>query len=245
MSTIDPRDRLIVALDVRDVAAARQMVQALEGTVTFFKVGLVLQLAEGVEDFIRELIGSGKKVFLDYKYYDIPETLRKAVARASRLGVSFLTIHGSSQLMKSAVEAKGTSDLKLLTVTVLTGMDAEDMAEMGYTKHTVEDLVLFRARKALAAGCDGVVTSGHEAQRIREISREKLLIVVPGIRPGGYPADDQKRRTTPSDAILAGADYLVVGRPITEPQGDLAPAESARQFLTEMQAAFDQRYAIA
>jgi len=244
MSAVSTPDRLIVALDVADIAAARRMVEALNGTVTFFKVGLTLQLAEGVESFIRELIASGKKVFLDYKYYDISETLRKAVGRAARLGVSFLTIHGSSQLMKSAVAAKGDSELKLLTVTVLTSMDADDMAEMGYTMHTVEELVLFRAQKALEAGCDGVIASGHETRQIKEISRDKLLVITPGIRPGGYPEDDQKRRSTASQAILAGADYLVVGRPITEPQDGLTPAESARQFIAEMQAAFDQRYAV-
>ena len=245
MNTISPRERLIVALDVADIPAARRMVEALDGTVSFFKVGLALQLAEGVESFIRELIGSGKKVFLDYKYYDISETLRKAVGRAAGLGVSFLTIHGSSQLMKSAVEAKGASDLKLFTVTVLTSMDADDMAEMGYTKHTVEDLVLFRARKALEAGCDGVIASGHEARQIKEISRDKLLVITPGIRPEGYPSDDQKRRNTAGQAILAGADYLVVGRPITSPQGGGSPAQSAEEFVKEMQAAFDQRYAVA
>ena len=233
---IDARDRLILALDVRDIDEAREMIRCLEGVVTFYKIGLTLQLAAGVEDLIRSLIAQGKRVFLDYKYYDVPETLRKAVSRASELGVSFLTIHGPSNLIRGAVEGKGSRDLKLFTVTVLTSLDAADMAEMGYTQHSVEELVLFRAGKALAAGCDGVIASGREAGRIKEISRNKLLVVTPGIRPEGYPDDDQKRKVTARDAILAGADYLVIGRPIT---GAADPRQVAQDFLREMQDAFD------
>src|SRR6185436_10225104 len=158
------------------------------------------------EDFIRSLIKEGKRVFLDYKYYDISETLKKTVARASELGVSFLTIHGPSVLIRAAVEGRGTSNLKLFTVTVLTSLDAGDIAEMGYTSHTPEQLVIFRAKKALEAGCDGVIASGLEAKQIKELSRDKLLVITPGIRPDGYPDDDQKRKTTPRDAVLAGAD---------------------------------------
>ena len=230
-------DRLIVALDLPDIASARQMVRTLDGVATFFKIGLALQLAEGVEDFIRSLIGEGKKVFLDYKYYDISETLRKAVGRAASLGVSFLTIHGPSALIRAAVEAKGSSDLKLFTVTVLTSMDAGDIAEMGYTNHSVEELVLFRAKKALEAGCDGTISSGLEARKIKELSRGKLLVVTPGIRPEGYGPDDQKRRATPSWAIQEGADYLVVGRPIIEAK-DATPREAAARILEEMELAF-------
>ncbi len=233
----DARDRLIVALDVADIAAAKKMVAELEGSVNFFKIGLVLQLAPGVEDFVRSLIAEGKKVFLDYKYYDISETLKKAVARAAGLGVSFLTIHGPSNLIRGAVEGRGNSGLKLFTVTILTSLDAGDMAEMGYTNHSIEELVLFRAKKALEAGCDGVIASGLEAHKIKELSKGKLLVVTPGIRPDGYGPDDQKRRTTPRDAILAGADYLVIGRPITNPV-DTSPREAADKILIEMQSAF-------
>jgi len=204
--------------------------------LSFFKIGLTLQLASGVEDLIRSLIGNGKKVFLDYKYYDVPETLRKAVSRAAKLGVSFLTIHGPSELIRSAVESKAQSILKLFTVTVLTSMDANDIAEMGYTNHSVEELVLFRARKALEAGCDGVIASGHEAEKIKELSGNHLLLVTPGIRPADYPQDDQKRRTTAMSAISAGADYLVIGRPITDAAN---PRQAAERFLQEMQEAFD------
>ena len=238
MSRIDARDRLIVALDVADSAAAKAMVRDLEGVATFFKIGLTLQLATGAEDLIRRLIDEGKQVFLDYKYYDISETLKKAVRRAAGLGVSFLTIHGPSNLIRAAVEGRGESPLKLFTVTVLTSLDAGDMAEMGYTRHSVEELVLFRAGKALEAGCDGVIASGLETRAIKELSRDKLLVVTPGIRPEGYGPDDQKRRTTPRQAITEGADYLVIGRPITEPTGT-SPRHAAQQILDEMQSAFD------
>jgi orotidine-5'-phosphate decarboxylase len=242
---IDARERLIVALDLPTLDAAKKVVDELEGVVDFFKVGLALQLADGVGDFIRSLIETrGKRVFLDYKYYDISETLKKAVARAAELGVAFLTIHGSSVLIKAAVEGRGKTNLKLFTVTVLTSLDAGDIAEMGYTNHTVEQLVLFRAGKALEAGCDGVIASGREAQKIKELSGGKLLVVTPGIRPEGYPQDDQKRVTTPRDAILAGADYLVIGRPIAEATRS-SRREAAEQTLSEMQAAFDERTSAA
>ncbi len=237
MGAIQAKDRLIVALDVKDIAAARAVVDQLDGVADFFKVGLTLQLAAGVEDFIRSLIKEGKRVFLDYKYYDIGETLKKTVARASELGVSFLTIHGPSVLIRAAVEGRGTSDLKLFTVTVLTSLDAGDIAEMGYTNHTPEELVLFRAKKALDAGCDGVIASGLEAKQIKALSQGKLLLITPGIRPDGYPEDDQKRKTTPHDAVSAGADYLVVGRPITGAK-DLRVA--TQEIVAQMQAAFDE-----
>jgi len=235
---IDASERLIVALDLPHVPAARAMVQVLEGAVTFYKIGLSLQLATGVDDLLRSLIRDGKKVFLDYKYYDVPETLKKAVARAAETGAAFLTIHGSSNLIRGAVEGRGTSALKLFTVTVLTSMDAGDIAEMGYTQHSVEELVLFRAQKALQAGCDGVIASGHEARKIKEISKDRLLVVTPGIRDDDSPKDDQKRRVTAKDAILAGADYLVIGRPITAAAN---PRSEAERLLREMQTAFEER----
>ncbi len=238
MPTIDARDRLILALDLPGVEESRRMVESLEGQVHFFKIGLALQLAPGVESLIRSLIDEGKKVFLDYKYYDVPETLRKAVSRASKLGVSFLTIHGSSSLIRGAVEGRGDSPLKLFTVTVLTAMDAGDIAELGYTNHSVEELVLFRAKKALEAGCDGVIASGLEAEKIKAITGNRLLVVTPGIRPEDYPGDDQKRRVTAAGAIQAGADYLVIGRPIADAAD---PAKAAESFLREMQTAFDAK----
>lgn len=248
MPTIPARERLILALDVPDIDAARAMVTTLDGLVDFFKVGLTLQLAPGAERFIHELLNERKRVFLDYKYYDIPETVYKAVERAAELGVTFLTVHGPGSTMRKAAEGRTAGnlrrrregELKLFTVTVLTSMDAGDMSEMGYTSHSVEQLVLFRARKALEAGCDGVIASGREARQIKEMS-ETLLVVTPGIRQDGSPGDDQKRRTTPGDAILAGADYLVVGRPITVPDLHATPRQAAEAVLGEMQQAFDKR----
>jgi len=235
---VDAKDRLIVALDLDSIEEAKSIVTRLDGVVSFFKIGLTLQLAPGVEDFIRSLINLHNRVFLDYKYYDIPETLTKAVARAADLGVDFLTVHGSSRLIKGAVKGKGNSRLKLLTVTVLTSMEANDMAEMGYSCISIKDLVLARARNACEAGSDGVVASGLEAKAIREVLHDNLLIVTPGIRPDGYPEDDQKRKVTPQQAIAAGADYLVVGRPILD-----APdaRTAAALFLKDMQAEFDRR----
>jgi orotidine-5'-phosphate decarboxylase len=238
---IDAKDRLIVALDL-EIENAKRLIRDLDGLVDFFKIGLSLQLAEGIDDFISELLMARKRVFLDYKYYDVPETLTKAVARASRRGVTFLTVHGSSNLMKTAVQAKAGTSLKLFTVTVLTSMDAEDIAELGYTNHSVEQLVLFRAKKALEAGCDGVIASGLEAKQIKELTSHHLLVVTPGIREPDYPKDDQKRRSTASDAVMAGADYLVVGRPIYDA---VNPREKAKEFLAEMQDAFDSRPAIS
>ena len=206
---IKAKERLIVALDLESAEQARATADALDGVVEFFKIGLTLQLAPGIETLIRDLIQRKKKVFLDYKYYDIAATLTKAVSRAVDLGVSFLTIHGTTQCIRGAIKGRGSSDLKLLVVTVLTSHDKADMLELGYTQQSVEDLVLYRARKALEAGCDGVIASGQEAQAIRELSNQlgkSLLVVTPGIRPDGYPEDDQKRKTTPTQAIAAGAD---------------------------------------
>lgn len=237
MTRIDAKERLIVALDLADVDSAKRMVQQLEGVAVFFKVGLSLQLAPGVEDLIHWLISNNKKVFLDYKYYDVPETVKKAVSQAARLGISFLTIHGTADIIKAAIQGKSGSNLKLFTVTVLTSMESSDLAEMGYVNTTVEEMVLFRARKALEAGSDGVITSGREARKIKEACGDNLLVVTPGIRPDGYPEDDQKRKVTATEAILAGADYLVIGRPIThEPD----PRKAAQTILEQMQQAFDR-----
>lgn len=235
MAEINARERLIVALDLPDVATARRVIERLDRHVDFFKVGLSLQLAVGVEGLIQSLLDSGKKLFLDYKYYDIPETLTKAVSQAARRGVTFLTIHGSSSLIKAAVKGRGDSGMKLFTVTALTSWDQSDLLEMGYSNHTVEQLVVFRAKMALNAGCDGVIASGQEAKAIKALS-DKLLVITPGIRPDGSREDDQKRRTTPRDAIRAGADYLVIGRPITEAP---EPLDATEKILSEMQDAYD------
>ena len=242
MNRIDAKERLIVALDLESAEKARAMADALAGVVNFFKIGLTLQLAPGIEALVRDLIQQRKKkVFLDYKYYDIAPTLTKAVSRAVDLGVSFLTVHGTGECIRGAMKGRGGSGLKILIVTVLTSHDKADMDELGYTNQTVEELVLHRAKKALQAGCDGVVASGQEAESIKNLANQlgkSILVVTPGIRPDGYPEDDQKRRTTPTQAIMAGADYLVLGRPITDASD---PRTAAANILAEMQAAFDQR----
>lgn len=229
----DVRDRLIVALDFDSADRAMRLVEQLEGLVSFFKVGIELQLAEGMKP-VNYLISLRKKVFLDLKYFDVPETVERAVQRAASLGVTFLTIHGNGRNIEAAVRGRGDADLKLLAVTVLTSLDAYDIQDLGFNC-SVEELVVFRARKALEAGCDGVIASGLEAARIREIAGSKLLIVAPGIRPRGMPKQDQKRVVSPGDAIMAGADYLVVGRPITA-QSD--PRAAAERVIDEMEDAF-------
>jgi len=178
-----------------------------------------------------------KRVFLDLKYFDVPETVELAVRCATSLGVGFLTIHGNVRNMQAAVKGRGNSNLKLLAVTVLTSYDASDIREPG-CEGSVEELVLFRAQKALETGCDGVVASGQEAKKIRQLAGKKLLIVTPGIRPSGAPKQDQKRAVTPREAILAGADYLVVGRPIA---ADPSPRRAAERIRDEMQAAMQEQ----
>ena len=237
--SVDAKERLIVALDFDSSQRAFDLVEKLEGLVSFFKVGIELQLAEGMSP-AKYLLEKGKKVFLDLKYYDVPETVSRAVQHAASLRVNFLTIHGNGPNVRAAIEGRrnaGATDLKLLSVTVLTSLDAEDIREMGYPV-SVEELVLQRVDQALKAGCDGVIASGQEAKRIKEATGDKLLIITPGIRPERVPAQDQKRAVQPKEAVMAGADYLVVGRPITNPtSGDERGA--AQSILREMQDAWD------
>ena len=235
MTHIDARQRLIVALDVESIDDARALVNELDGLVSFYKIGLWLQLVAGVNDFVHELIKSGNRVFIDYKHFDVPETMRRAVENAAAMGVSFLTVHGVGDIVAAAVEGRGTSDLKVLTVTVLTSLDAKDINDMGY-ECSVEELVLHRARKASEAGCDGIIASGHEARAIRKKIGADLLIVTPGIRPEEDTTDDHKRAMSPAEAIAAGADYLVVGRPIWKASDR---REKATKIVEEMQRAFD------
>ncbi len=234
-------ERLIVALDVPELDQARALVAALEGVASFFKVGPWLQLGPGFDRFADELLGSGRKIFLDAKLCDIPETMKGGVLAAARRGVSLLTIHGndevSDEAMRAAVEGKAHSELKLVAVTVLTSLGAADLARAGVAA-SLEEVALRRAERALACGCDGVIASGREARAIKELAgTTPFLVVTPGIRPGGGGGgDDQKRAVTPAEAIAAGADYLVVGRPIIR-QPD--PAAAARAILDEMRAALE------
>jgi orotidine-5'-phosphate decarboxylase len=226
------REKLIVALDYWDIDDAIKLVEDLGDGVSFYKVGLGLQLAGG-DNLAKNLIRQGKRVFLDYKYLDIEETIRNAVKRAAELKIDFLTVHGIGGILKAAVEGRGNSSLKLLCVTVLTSMDAEDIKEMGF-QCNVEELVVARAKKALDAGVDGVIASAREAEAIRKQTNNKLMIVSPGISPPDSAADDQKRVATPGGAIRAGADYLVIGRPITRAPD---PKQAARDIISEMAAA--------
>jgi orotidine-5'-phosphate decarboxylase len=226
------REKLIVALDYWDINDAIKLVGDLGDEVSFYKIGLGLQLAGG-DSLAKSLIQQGKRVFLDYKYLDIEETIKTAVKRAAELGVDFLTVHGVGGILRAAAEGRGNSRLKILCVTVLTSMDAQDVKEMGF-HCDVEELVLARAKKALDAGVDGVIASAREAEAIRKQTNNKLMVVTPGIRPQDSASDDQKRVATPGGAIRAGADYLVIGRPITRAAD---PKQAAQDIIAEMAAA--------
>ena len=213
-ANIPLRDRIIVALDVDTVAAAKAMVQQCESHVGFYKIGLQLFMVSWFE-MVDWLVDRGHKVMLDLKFFDIPETVKLAVEQVNRRGVTFATIHGNDPIIRAAVAVRG--DTKLLAVTVLTSFGEEDMRAMGMTS-SIADLVFYRAKRALELGCDGVVSSGLEAGRIRSDLGDKLLIVTPGIRPGANRtdgSDDQQRIVTAGQALGNGANYVVVGRPIT------------------------------
>jgi orotidine-5'-phosphate decarboxylase len=214
---------IIVALDVESAAEARALVARLGGSVSFYKVGMELYAAAGM-DFVRELLGQGKEVFLDLKFYDIPETVKRAVAQVARTGVRFLTVHAVGSVMRAAAEGRAASDLKLLAVTVLTSFSRADLDDLGHNCE-VSDLVTRRARQAMEAGMDGIVASPLEAAALRRIVGPSAILVTPGVRSAGASKGDQKRVATPAQAIRDGADYLVMGRQITraaDPAGELA-----------------------
>ncbi len=219
MKNIPLNERIILALDVAEPEEAKEWVRKTEEKIRFYKVGLQLFLA-GWFDIVDWIIGRGHKVMVDLKFFDIPETVKLAMMQLSDKGVTFATVHGNDPIIRASLEAiKGSdSGLKILGVTVLTSFGEEDMRAMGLTG-TIEDLVYFRAKRALELGCHGVVSSGLEAQRLRQGLGDKLLIVTPGIRPGANieeSEDDQTRIMTAGRAIENGADYVVVGRPITK-----------------------------
>jgi orotidine-5'-phosphate decarboxylase len=228
-------DRLIVALDVRSPAAAEALVEQLDGVVSFYKIGLWLLYAEGTEQLIDKLIRDGKNVFLDTKMYDIGETVKEGVARARERGVKFVTVHGDDEMIRAAVEGRGNSDfLQILAISVLTSMNDQALQEMGY-RLSVRELLDLRVRKATELGCDGMIASAADnPNEIRQrANADELLIVTPGIRPSGSGADDHKRLSTPGQAISAGADYLVVGRPITQ---SAEPRAAAEEVIRQMAA---------
>ena len=220
---LEPRDRLIVALDVSSVEAAQAMVAKLGDAVSFYKIGYQLAYAGGL-GYVTALIDSGKRVFLDLKLHDIGHTVAQGVKSVAKSGASFLTVHAYPQTMKAAVDAREGS-LRILAVTVLTSYDDADLADAGYDA-TVPALVAERAAQARNIGVDGVVCSAEEVARIRPIVGAKLKLVTPGIRPAGAEAGDQKRIMTPAAAIAAGADYLVVGRPILAAPDPKAAAQA-------------------
>jgi orotidine-5'-phosphate decarboxylase len=229
-------DRLIVALDVPTIERAAQLAGQLHGIVSFFKVGLWLLFAPGAERFVDGLIADGKRVFLDAKMYDIGETVRQGVARAVERGVSLVTVHGDPDIMRAAVAGKGGSaSTKVFAVSVLTSQSDASVREMGYAL-SVAELVQLRARQAVACGCDGIIASAQDdPNAIRAtIAAEHLLIATPGIREPGAETHDQQRVATPRQAIARGADYLIVGRPITQAAD---PAVAARRIVADMEQA--------
>lgn len=225
------RDRLIIALDVPTVEDARRLVATLGNAVTFYKVGMQLQFAPGGMNYVQELIDGGKRVFLDAKLFDIGETIERAVENVARMGVDFLTVHANAPTLRAAAAGRGSSDLRLLAVTVLTSMGPDDIADLGFAGTSVEDLVLKRATQTRDAGVDGVIASGAEAAAIRAQLGGALKIVTPGIRRETDALGDQKRATSPAAAIRAGADHLVVGRPISKAQDPRREAELIQQEI--------------
>ena len=221
---LDPRERLIVALDVPSVAEAEAIVVRLGESVSFYKIGYQLAFAGGI-DFAKVLAGAGKRIFLDLKLHDIGNTVAKGVESVAALGASFLTVHAYPQTMHAAVDARKGSPLRLLAVTVLTSYDDADLAAAGYD-FTVPELVGERAAQARDVGIDGLVCSGEEAAMLRPIVGSGMVLVTPGIRPADSEKGDQKRVMTPSAAIAAGADHLVIGRPILVAPDPKAAAEA-------------------
>lgn len=226
---IPRRERLIIALDVQSTAEARVLVERLGDSVRFYKIGLELFMAGGYFEFMDWLVARGNKVFVDLKFFDIPETVRSAVRNLQGRGASFATVHGNQAIMEAAGKDKG--EVKILAVTVLTALDRGDLDDLGFSCN-VEELVLSRARRALEAGCDGVISSGLEAPRIRSQFGDRLIVVTPGIRPvENRPADDQKRTVDVAQAFRNGADYIVVGRPVRQADDPRAAAEAIQQTI--------------
>jgi orotidine-5'-phosphate decarboxylase len=225
-------DRLIFAMDVPEVDHARALAEQLGDSVTFYKLGLELMMAGGYFSLIDWLIERDKKVFVDLKFFDVPATVGRAVARLSSRGVTFATVHGNQGIMEAAAASKG--DVKVLAVTALTSLDRGDLDDLGF-KCDVAELVLSRARRALEAGCDGVVASGLELPAMRREVDNRLLVVTPGIRPvENRPSDDQKRVVTVEQAFRDGADHIVVGRPIRDADDPKAAAAGIQATIEEV-----------
>lgn len=229
MKNIPSAERLIFALDVDSPAAARALVEELGDAVTFYKVGLELFMTGELFELVDWLRERGKKVFVDLKFFDVPATVAAAVRRLSGRGVAFTTVHGNDAILRAAAAAKG--DVKVLAVTVLTSLDRGDLDDLGFACD-VDRLVLSRARRALEVGCDGVISSGREAEALKRELGNRLLIIVPGIRPvENIPVDDQKRTVDVEEAFQLGADYIVVGRPIKNAPDPRAAAQAIQRRI--------------
>ena len=221
---IPPRDRLIVGLDLPSVEEAEAMVKRLGETVTFYKIGMELTYASGLK-LAERLVGEGKGVFIDLKLHDIPNTVERATRQIARLGARFLTVHAYPQTMKAALAGVAGSNLELLGVTVLTSCDDADLADAGYA-HGVKDLVARRAKQAKDIGMPGLILSPEETESVRKLVGPAMQLITPGIRPAGADVGDQKRVMTPAQAIAAGADRLVVARPVIAAADPVATAEN-------------------
>lgn len=223
------RERLIFAMDVADAGAARALAERLGDSVQFYKLGLELFMAGGYFELLDWMVARGKQVFVDLKFFDVPATVGAAVRNLAGRGVTFATVHGNQGIMEAAAAAKG--DVKILAVTVLTSLDRGDLDDLGFDCD-VDRLVLSRARRALEAGCDGVVSSGLEAAALRAGVDDRLIVVTPGIRPvENRPVDDQKRVVNVEQAFANGADYIVVGRPIRDAADPAAAAEAIQSTI--------------
>lgn len=233
--SIAARERLIFALDVADTGRARRLVEQLDDSVWFYKLGLEMFMADGYFELLQWLLERDRKVFVDLKFFDVPATVGAAVRQLQSRGVTFTTVHGNQSMMEAAVANKG--DTKVLAVTALTSLDRGDLNDLGF-KCDVRELVLSRARRAFEAGCDGVVSSGLEVPFLRAEVDQRLLVVTPGIRPVDNTADDQKRVVTPRRAFENGADYIVVGRPIRDAAD---PRSEALAIQAEIAAVFPEQ----
>lgn len=227
---IPPKERLIFALDVPSTEEAESLIESLGDSVSFYKLGLQLFMTGGYFQLIEKLQKLQKKIFVDLKLFNVPETVKNAVEQLQIRNVDFATVHGNDDIMSAAASVKGNT--KILAVTVLTSLDKGDMTDLGFNCD-VHQLVLSRARRALSLGCDGVISSGLEVRELRESLDEKLLVITPGIRPASnaWPKDDQKRVVTVQDAFSNGADYVVIGRPIRAAKNPRAAAEEIQRQI--------------
>lgn len=221
--------RLIVALDVPSASEASQLVERLDDSVSFYKVGMELYASAGM-GFVRELLSGGKQVFLDMKFYDIGETVKRAVSVVAKFGVQLLTVHGSGVVVRAAVEGRGDAPLKILAVTVLTSLDESDIRAEGYTC-SIADLVELRLRESLKSGADGLICSPLEVARLRALAGPSAILVTPGVRSAGAATGDQKRVATPAEALKNGATHLVLGRQITRAEDPKAAVHLVQEEI--------------